>query len=51
MEALSDPKAFLQAQEEKRVAQVIYCKIYNFLKNYFDELMQQNIIAAQKLRY
>ena len=31
MEALSDPKAFLQAQEEKRVAQVIYCKII-FLK-------------------
>ena len=27
MEALSDPKAFLQAQEEKRVAQVINSEI------------------------
>ena len=40
MEALSDPKAFLQAQEEKRVAQVSILLQNYFPKNYCNKLLQ-----------
>ena len=41
MEALSDPKAFLQAQEEKRVAQVSILLQNHFSKYYCNKILLQ----------